>query len=128
MGATYNGLNVPTTIKTNRIISAFQNEMDYDKLGEYAEIMAVQMLSHEFPPIQGYPVIIDDNEIGDCFLTGEEITEDHAGQLAWMVTDGHHRTLAAIQANLPYLGTELDYSTITNETDFKNYRAAYSAA
>lgn len=119
---TYNGINVPRTIKTERIISAFANDIVQEKLERYTAIMKEQMLSHEFPPIEGFPTIIDDNEIGGQFLNGEEITEEHRGWLCWKVTDGHHRSLSAIAARVPYLETELDYATITNETDLENFK------
>ena len=119
--ATYNNLQVPTQIHPHRIISAFANEIETSKVEAYAFDMSIKMLSHEFPPIKGYPVLIDDNDIGEQFLTGEEITTKDIGKLCWKVTDGHHRSLAAIESNLPYLETMLDYSTITNETDFKNF-------
>ncbi len=109
----YNDLNVPETIRINRIVSAFQNAIDSDKLERYTEIMRVEMLSHSFPAIMGFPSVINEDDLGQYFLSGEEITEDHIGQLCWNVTDGHHRSLAAIEANLPYLETTLDYSCIT---------------
>ena len=115
---TYNGILIPKTIKPTRIISAFQNEMDWKKVNEYTDIMTAEMLSHDFPDIQGFPYIIQEEDVGGMFLT-EEIEEEHIGQMAWKVTDGHHRSFAAIAANLPYIGVELDYSTITNEKDLK---------
>jgi hypothetical protein len=117
----YNGMPVPKTVKPNMIISAFSNPVDYDKVEIYAEIMKAEMLSHEFPPIMGYPAIIDENDIGNYFLDGEEITEEHIGKNVWMVTDGHHRSLASIKANLPYIEVELDYSTITDPEDLKQF-------
>jgi len=122
MKQTYNGLFVPSQIKTDRIISAFCNEIDVQKIESYTEIMREQMLSHPFPPISGFPSIIDESNFGDCFLTGEEITGEHVGQIAWFVTDGHHRAMSAVNASLPFVETALDYSTITNETDFKNFQ------
>lgn len=121
---TYNGIIVPKQIKTNRIISAFQNAMDFEKIDNYTNIMRYEMLSHSFPPITGFPTIIDEDDIGQEFLTGEEITEKHIGVLAWKVTDGHHRSVSAIEARIPYLETELDYSTLTSEVDMQNFREA----
>ncbi len=86
---TYNNINVPHSIKTNRIISAFQNEMDFDKVEKYTAIMKELMLSHDFPPIMGYPRIIDEDDIGENYLNGEPVEFYHVGQLVWMVTDGH---------------------------------------
>ncbi len=121
---TYNGLICPKQIKTEFIISAFENDIDSDKLEEYTNIMKTEMLSHSFPPILGFPTIIDENDIGEFFLNGEEVTEEHIGKLCWKVTDGHHRSLSAIAARLPYLETDLDYNTLTNETDLANFNAA----
>jgi hypothetical protein len=79
--------------------------------------MKCEMLSNNFPAIEGYPSIINEDDIGKEFLTGEEITSEHLGEYFWNVTNGHHRTLAAINANLPHLLTTLDYSCITNENE-----------
>lgn len=117
-GKVYNGLNVPSKISPELIISAFANPIDDSKVEYYTHIMSEKMLSHDFPPISGYPTIIDENDVGDYFLTGEEITDNHIGQQVWVVTDGHHRTLAAIAANLPFIETELDYSTVTNLDEY----------
>lgn len=121
---TYNGIIVPKKIKPTLIISAFANDMDSGKVEHYTNVMRVEMLSHSFPPIEGFPTIIDESDVGDFFLTGEEIEECHIGILAWKVTDGHHRAKSAICAKLPYIETELDYSTITNEVDMKNFKDA----
>ena len=121
---TYNGIIVPKRIPTNRIMSAFQNEMYPDKLEEYTNIYRELMLSHSFPPIMGYPTIIDEDDIGREFLSGEEITEEHIGMMAWKVTDGHHRAVSATKVNIPYLEVELDYSTITSAVDMQNFKEA----
>lgn len=120
---TYNGQIVPKTINVNCIISAFANDMDQEKVQQYMEIMKAEMLSHNFPPIQGYPIIIEEDDLEGWFIDGSNIPETMLGKQAWKVTDGHHRSLAAIEAKLPYLHVELDYSTITNETDLKNFNA-----
>lgn len=111
----YNDITIPPLIRTDRIISAFENCIERDKLEKYTELMQQEMLSHDFPPIQGYPMIIDETDFGDYFLTGEEIDESHLGLLCWKVTDGHHRSLAAIAAELPHLAVTLDYSCITQK-------------
>lgn len=118
---TYNDIIIPLSIKTDRILSAFSNMIDNNKIEEYTIVMCREMLSHDFPPIKGYPSIINEDDIGKCFLNNEEVEEHHIGCLVWYVTDGHHRTLSAINANLPYLETELDYSCITNENDLKQF-------
>ncbi len=117
----YNNLNVPEQIKTGLIISAFENSIDYNKLEEYTDILREEMLSNNFPPIKGFPRIISEDDIDREFLTGELVEEHHIGKLAWMVTDGHHRSLANIAANVPYVRTELDYSCITNEEELNQY-------
>lgn len=119
----YNDLNVPPLIRTDRIISAFANPVDYRKVEDYALTMQIEMLSHSFPPIKGYPFIIseEDTETGECFMNGNPIEAEHIGQIAWKVTDGHHRTLAAIEANLPHLEVELDYSCITDQKELAQF-------
>jgi len=118
----YNGINVPPLIRTDRIISAFQNEIDESKIEEFTNIMRREMLSHDFPPINGYPSFVDEDDIGVLFMNGEVVDESHVGMLVWYVTDGHHRTISAINAELPHLATELDYSCITNEKDLQQYK------
>ena len=107
----------PQTINPNLIISAFANEINPVKLEEYTLLMQEKLLSHDFPLIKGFPSVIDENDVGQEFLNGETITDEHIGTKVWKVTDGHHRSLAAINAGLPYIRTEIDYSTITEEKD-----------
>jgi len=119
---TYNDITVPPIIRTDRIISAFENCVDYDKVEKYANTMKAEMLSHDFPPILGYPGIIDEDDVDEkMFLNGEVVENEHVGNLVWYVTDGHHRSLAAIEAHLPHLEVEIDFSTITSEADLKQY-------
>ena len=118
-GRTYNGLRVPKTVDTNLLVSAFENAMDFDKIEEYTDVYREQMLSNEFPPILGHPSILDEGDIGNYFMNGDEITEDDLGKQVWMVTDGHHRSISAINAKVPYISVELDYSTITDEKELK---------
>jgi hypothetical protein len=123
----YNNINVPIIIRCDRIISAFENEIDNDKIEDFMLTLSSEMLSHDFPPILGYPVIIAEEEIGKFFL-GEyysEVTEEHIGQLAWMVTDGHHRSIAAANIKLPHLPVMLDRSCITNEADLKQFDSCH---
>lgn len=117
----YNDIIVPDTIKPELIVSAFENKMDWDKVTDFTWEMKEKMLSHDFPPILGFPSIVDENDIGKSFLSGNEITEEHLGMLVWNVTDGHHRANAAIFSNIPYICVELDYSTITSEKDLKQW-------
>ena len=51
----YNGIIVPEVVRTDILLSAFANEMDWSKVEEYAELMA---FGEEFPPILGYPSIM----------------------------------------------------------------------
>jgi len=118
---TYNDIVIPPLIRVDRILSAFVNHIDYNKVMNYALVMNINGLNHDFPPIKGYPGIIDENDIGQYFLNEKEVDETHLGCLVWFVTDGHHRTLAAIEANLPHLETEIDYNCITTEKDLKQF-------
>jgi len=118
---TYNGLNVSKRINTNRIISAFENDINWNKIDKYTAEMQEKMLSHDFPAILGFPSVICEDDLGKCFLTNEEITEEHIGIFVWNVTDGHHRSISAINANIPYLEVELDYSCITVEEELKQF-------
>ena len=118
---TYNGLVVPATIKPTMIISAACNEMDSDKIETYTAAFQAEMLSHSFPAIMGFPSVIIEDDLGGWFVDGREITEDCLGKVAWYVTDGHHRSIAAINAGLPYLETTLDRSTITDERELKYF-------
>jgi hypothetical protein len=118
---TYNDITIPPIIRTDRIISAFENEIDWNKVDDYTNIMQEKGLSHDFPPIYGYPHLIDEDDIGKMFLEGSSVEEEHLGHLVWMVTDGHHRSLAAIAAEIPHLEVELDYSCITSEQDLNSY-------
>lgn len=107
------------TIRTCRIISAFENEIDEEKLAEYTAIMQIYMLSHDFPPIMGYPSVIDRQMVEDGieFLDGEIVTENMLGEAVWFVTDGHHRTISAIAAHVPTMDCTLDYNCLTSERD-----------
>ena len=106
-------------ISPELVISAFSNPLDYDKIEKYSDVMKDDMLSHNFPPIKGYPIIINDGDImrfGE-FLNGENITTKDIGKYAWIVTDGHHRVFSALKVGLPELKTILDYSYI-DDNDF----------
>ena len=84
--------------------------------------MKQEMLQNDFPAITGFPIIINQEDIGENFLSGEEITEDYIGKQAWKVWDGHHRVLAALNAKLPYLKVRLERSSITNPEElFEKY-------
>jgi len=115
----YNGIRIPKQVNPNTVISSFQNEMDWDKVERYTQEMKEKMLSHDFPPITGFPSIINESDIGQKFLNGNEITEEDIGKQVWKVTDGHHRAISAINAELPYIEVELDYSTITDPNELE---------
>lgn len=117
-GKVYNDISVPEKINPTLVMSAFANPIDEQKVQDYTEIMQQEMLGHDFPPIMGFPRVISEEDVGEYFLTGEQIEDTHIGQKVWVVTDGHHRTLAAINAGLPYINTELDYSTVTNMDEY----------
>lgn len=114
---TYNDITIPLFIRCDRLISAFENEMDWDKVDEFTQVLKIEMMSHDFPPLEGYPIIIDENDLGLVFMNLNEITEEHIGQLAWKVTNGHHRAFAAVNAGLPHIPVELDYSCRANEKE-----------
>ena len=102
----YNGLEVPTCqVSTSRMISAFCNPVDPEKVDTYARMMRYS----EPPAIHGYPSIIDERDVGNYFMDDVPITKDDIGRWVWYVTDGHHRTYAAIQAGIN-LFVELDPS------------------
>lgn len=123
---THNGIQVPTTIRSNRIISAFCNPIDKYKVENYTERMLHQdgYLPDAIPAIMGYPDIVDQETIDKnlCFLNGDEVTDEHIGQMIWYVTDGHHRSIAANDAELPFLNVEVDPSTFTVEQDLIDRR------
>lgn len=125
MPQTYNDMVVPTTINPRMIISAFTNEIDSEKVEDFTQVMQSEMLSHTFPPIKGFPTIIDEDDLEGWFVDGRSIPETCLGKLAWKVTDGHHRSLAAIAARLPYVETTLDYTAITNEKDFGTFNTSH---
>jgi len=106
-------------ISPHYVISAFKNVILPEKIKKYSDEMSVDMLEHNFPPIKGYPIFIDTNDIKryEEFIDDNLITKKDLGRYAWVVTDGHHRTLAALQAGIPKLKTELDYSYV-DEKDF----------
>lgn len=114
LGKTYNGIKVPETVNPKMVISAFSNPIDENKVDKYTNEMKQEMLQNDFPAITGFPIIINQEDIGENFLSGEEITEDYIGKQAWKVWDGHHRVLAALNAKLPYLKVRLERSSITN--------------
>ncbi len=107
-------------ISPGRVISAFANEINDSKIEEYADIMTREGLLHTFPPIKGFPIIIneDDVERFGAFLSGVELKSSDIGEYAWVTTDGHHRVLAAIEANLPYLETKLDPVYLGDARDY----------
>jgi hypothetical protein len=116
-GKKYNGIRVPENINPRMVISAFSNPIDENKVNKYTNIMKEEMLSNDFPSITGFPIIISKDDVGESFLSGEIITEEYIGKQAWKVWDGHHRVLAAINANLPYINVRLERSAITDEKE-----------
>jgi len=113
---------------TNRIISAFANPVDWDVIEAYASIMKQNDLvtgHYGFPPILGFASKITEDDLDDkdlCFMTGEPVTEEHLHHEVWKVTDGHHRTNAAIKAGINFLDTEPDASCFTTEKELIKYR------
>lgn len=99
-------------IAPNMVISGFANSIDRNKVEEYYHIFIESGLDNDFPPIKGYPIIITEDDIDryGVFLDDREITKSDIGKYAWIVTDGWHRTLAALKANIPYLETKIDFA------------------
>lgn len=119
---TYNGVYVPHQVETMSLVSAFHNILDEKKLADYTKVIEENdLLRFDFPAIKGFPHVIDENDIGKVFLSGEEIEENHLGVSAWFVTDGHHRSLAFLENNIKYIHVTLDRTAITSEIDLHNY-------
>ena len=119
---TYNGIEIPNMIRTNRIVSAFCNPTDPNKVEEYAYTMKNNDIlcgNIDFPPILGLPSIIDEDDMDneEFGMIDLDSRDYQIGDIIWKVTDGHHRTLAAIKAGIYQLEVELDYSCITNEKE-----------
>lgn len=121
----YNGIQVPESIRTNRIASAFENAVDWDKVQQYATEMRLQDYNSgqiNFPPIMGFPSVIDEDDMNNPEFGLLDIDAPYEkGDLIWKVTDGHHRTLAAIEAGIYMLDVTLDYSCITSENELKQF-------
>ena len=108
-------------INPHMVISGFANAIEPEKVEEYIQVMAEDGMSNSFPPIKGYPTIISKYEINEFgqFLSGEPITKAHIGKYAWITTDGHHRTLAALETNLPILHTRIDFAYTGDANDYE---------
>ena len=111
------------TYPTNRIISAFENEMDWNKVNHYAEIMVYQGFNHEFPPIKGFECVIDQDDVNSntVFMNGAPVLKENIGEKVWKVTDGHHRTFACIKAELGWIEVTKDFNTCVNEEELKEF-------
>jgi len=115
---TYNGTPIPDRVRTDRIISAFENDMDETRLEYWRE----QDIS-AFPPITGYPSVIDEKDSTyGFFMSGANITDDIIGQPCWRVTDGHHRTIVLLERKVRYTEVKMDPSCFTDERELKAYR------
>ena len=112
-------------VRVDRIISAFFNPVNWAKVDDYAERMTC---GETPPPILGYPTTIDENDVGERFLSGEFIEEEHIGESAWYVTDGHHRSCAALQAGLWNLDAERDSATFATWAELEEYQAVMSVS
>ncbi len=108
-------------INPNLVIPAFSNHIYPEKLEKYIDVFKSELLENDFPPIKGYPIILTTHDIErfETFLNGDDISTSDIGKYAWIVTDGYHRTLAAIEADMPYILTEVDYSYV-DESDYVN--------
>lgn len=85
---------------TDLLISAFWNEIDWDKVNEYADRLIQEDIYHECPAIWGFWRTLDEDDIGTPLIrdpeleNNDKVTEAHIGMQAWVVTDGHHRSFA----------------------------------
>lgn len=125
----YNWQDVPDTINPKMVISAFENMIDYDKVEQYTEVMQSEYdFEYTFPPILWYPSIITEDMVDneDMFLSGDEITSDLIGKACWMVTDWHHRTLAAVNSWKTYIDVELDRTAITDPLEVEAFDLIYN--
>ena len=98
-------------IHAGRIISAFANCMDPESLDFYRA-----KPDYEWEPIKGYPGKITEEDVGECFISGEEITEEMIGERCFFVTDGHHRSTVGAELGIQ-LHWELDFNAVTEEED-----------
>ena len=89
-------------VKTELIVSAYENDIDLDKLEEYTNYMSEMMLSNEFPPIHWYWSIADWSS-QEYFMNWKELKDCKPDEEIFILTDWHHRVLAAIATNTPYL-------------------------
>lgn len=107
-------------ISPDLVISAFKNVIEPAKVERYTNIMSHDEIHHNFPPIKGFPIIIGEDDIKryEMFLNKKYITKKDIGKYAWVTTDGHHRTLAALNVGLPYLETKLDSVYLGDEKDY----------
>ena len=121
------------TISSDYLISAFDNQMDWNKVSEYAERLIIEDIYHECPAIKGFSRILDEDDIGTSFIRDqnedlEEVSEIHLGLEVWMVTDGHHRSFAFRKAYektgiliFKWIDVEPDYSCFVTNQELKEY-------
>ena len=123
---TYNGQVIPSEIDKRLIISAFENPIDPDAVEQYRGIMEIQGIQG-IAPITGYPdkLTEDDIENGVTFINGEVAGGSDVGKAVWYVTDGHHRSYAALNVDMVHsLPVMMDTTTFTDECELKAYRNA----
>ena len=111
-----NGIEFPERARVDRIISAFANGIDPEKVYVYKKMLDY---GSEPPGILGFPSFVTVDDVGEYFMTGEQITPEHIGEIAFKVTDGHHRVLAAVEADRECLLAEPDRSAFTNQAELE---------
>lgn len=84
-----------TRVDIGMLRLAFANPVSQELIDEYTDMI---MFGSQPPPIKGYARVITEDDVGDYFLSGEEITYKHIGCPSWFVTDGYHRVYAAMDA------------------------------
>lgn len=100
-------------IRTTHIVSAFANAIDFHKVEMYANDMSMQDNMQgciDFPPIMGFYTTFDPNEDQTIFnLFNEDVQHEVLeGETIFKVTNGHHRSIAAVYAGIWGLETEFD--------------------
>jgi hypothetical protein len=67
-------------------------------------------------PIKGFKSIIDENDLGMTFLSGQPIGNEHLNVEVWKVTDGHHRAVIAGEQGVEVWVTT-DYNAIVDPSE-----------
>jgi len=128
----YNWIEVPESISPLKLIAWFDNPLEMDKLEKYIDNMnETYDLEYTFPPILGYPIIIDKWDVWKEMITDINwetqgfVDTNNIWQLFFVVTDWFHRSTAAITTWKKYIDIELDRESITNQEELKVFDKYY---